>query len=360
MERYTRELAAPNPMEGGGVYNRDSQVQGSGSSPGLVLFERAAELAVLPATRQPIVIADYGCSEGRNSLAPIGTAIAQLRRRGGETRPISVVHNDVADNDWTVLFETLANDPHGYLRANADVFASAVGSSFYGQVLPSESVTLGWSAWSVQWLSRTPGPIPDQVQVAGSRDPAAHAAFANQSAQDWVDFLTSRANEMHPGGQLVVVTMALDANGEFGYDSLLADLYAAILEMVESGFIRTDEAQRMVIPTVGRSRADFLAPFADSGTFAGLTMEELEIFAGEDRIWNDFERDGDAQQFGARWAAFSRASVFPSLASALDGGTSDPRASAFIVQLESNLAARIATGPKPTNIPLARMRIGKN
>jgi hypothetical protein len=39
----------------------------------------------------------------------------------------------------------------------------------------------------------------------------------------------------------------------------------------------------------------------------------------KDRIWAEFENGGNARGFGAQWAAFSRASVFPTLAAGLEG-----------------------------------------
>jgi hypothetical protein len=68
----------------------------------------------------------------------------------------SVVHTDLPGNDFSALFQTLADDPESYLRGDPAVFASAVGRSFYEQILPAGSVTLGWSSWAVQWLSRVP------------------------------------------------------------------------------------------------------------------------------------------------------------------------------------------------------------
>ena len=49
-----------------------------------------------------------------------------------------VVHTDVPDNDFTAMFRTLADDPDSYLKKDAATFASAVGRSFYEQILPSE------------------------------------------------------------------------------------------------------------------------------------------------------------------------------------------------------------------------------
>ena len=166
----------PVPMEAHGGYNRSSSVQASGSSPALPLFERAAATVPLSSSSEAIVIADYGSSQGHNSLAPLAAAIRVLRARIGAERAISVVHTDLPANDFSALFQTLESDPGSYLRGDAAVFPSAVGRSFYQQILPSSSVNLGWSSWSVQWLSCVPGPIPDQVQVAYSRDAAARGS----------------------------------------------------------------------------------------------------------------------------------------------------------------------------------------
>jgi hypothetical protein len=352
-------FVGPAPMEGHGAYNRSSRVQAAGLSPAVPLLEQAARAVALSEAPEPVVIADYGSSEGHNSLGPLAVAISALRERVGPERAILVVHTDLPDNDFTALFRTLAGDPNSYLRGDPAVFTSAVGRSFYDQILPASSVTLAWSSWAVQWLSRVPAGIPDQVQVAYSRDPAARAAFAGQAGEDWRTFLAQRGRELRPGGRLVVLTMAVDEAGNFGYRPLLEAMYAGLQKMVEEGFVRPEEVLRMAIPTVGRSRADLVAPFAENGCFAGLSIEHLEVFLGEDRIWAQFEESGDAQTFGARWAAFSRASVFPTLAAGLEGGRDDPRAITFVDRLEADVAARLAAAPERMLIPLAKLSIKK-
>ncbi len=344
-------------MAGHGVYNRSSCVQAAGSSPALHLLGEAARLVPLPPPPAPIVIADYGSSEGRNSLTPIATAIGTLRDRVGAERAISVVHTDLPTNDFSGLFQTLETDPASYLRGDPASFASAVGRSYFEQILPAASVTLGWSSWAVQWLSRTPCAIPDHVQIACSRDATARAVYARQAAADWRIFLTHRAAELSPGGRLVVLTMALTDSGEFGYRAVMAAMQGSLAELVGDGFVQAGEAARMAIPTVARSRADLLAPFGDDGRFAGLTVEHAELFQGDDAIWRDFERDGDAAAFGARWAAFSRASVLPTLAQDLDGDQG--RKDGFVARMEAGMAGRLAAHPEPTVIPLGMMVIAK-
>jgi hypothetical protein len=350
------EKVGPAPMEGHGAYSRSSRVQAAGSSPAVPLLEQAASEVSLPADPELVVISDYGSSEGHNSLVPMRAAIDVLRDRIGKERAISVVHTDLPGNDFGALFQMLASDALSYLRADPAVFPFAVGRSFYDQILPGSSVTLGWSSWAVQWLSRVPALIPDQVQVAYSRDAATRAAFSLQAAQDWRLFLGHRGAELRPGGRLVILSMAVDDQGDFGYRSSVAAIYGSLMDLVGDGFLNDAEMHRMVIPTYGRSRAEFMAPFLDTGSFAGLSVAEFEIFYGEDRIWEEFKQHSDPAAFGARWAAFSRASVGPTLAAGLEN---QAHTAEFMERLEARMVARLAAAPARTSMPLAKMLLVK-
>ena len=115
----------------------------------------------------------------------------------------------------------------------------------------------------------------------------------------------------------------------------------------------------MCIPMVSRRAADFLSPFAPKGRFEQLEIEHLEVFDAEDRFWSQYRVDHDAKAFGAQWAAFARASVFPTMSTALDGGCADPRAPEFIDRLEAGVAARMAAEPEEMQIPLAQLVLWK-
>ena len=313
----------------------------------------------LPAPPQVPLIVDYGGSEGRNSLKPIALALARWRERVGNERAFFVIHTDLPDNDFSALFETLANDPDSYLRTDAAAFPAAIGRSYFEQILPTNSVSLGWSSWAIQWLSRVPAAIPDHVQVAHTNDSTARTAFAHQAAADWATFLAMRSRELRPGGRLVVITMATDDRGDFGYRPVLDAIVDSLHDLVTDGVIRAAELTKMVIPTFARTRAQFAAPFATSGCFEGLTLEHLDLFYGDDRIWKQFELDRDAHAFGAQWAAFSRASVFPTLAKALTCRANDPYRVTFMDRLETAMVARLSSEPQAASIPLAQMVIVK-
>ncbi|BDX31523.1 hypothetical protein TUM20985_20700 [Mycobacterium antarcticum] len=351
-------VVRPEPMDSAS-YTAASRLQAAGLRPAITLFEQSAAVVPIPRSPRPIVIADYGASTGHNSMLPIGAAIAVLRSRTRTEHSILVTHTDVPDNDFTALFRTLSDDPDTYLRKDGKAFASAIGRSFYSQILPSDSVNLGWSSWAIQWLSEAPRPVPDHVQVAYSGDDAIRAAYARQAARDWHEFVAFRGRELAPGGRLVVMTMAIGDDGEFGYRPLLAAMVATLGELVATGLVTADERRGMSIPTVGRRAGDFLAPFAPSGTFEKSSIAHLDVFDAEDRFYDQYRVDKDAEAFGARWAEFSRASVFPTLAAALAGGRDEERRGRFFDALEAGIATRLAADPQRMQIPLAQVIIEK-
>lgn len=351
-------VVRPEPM-GSGSYTASTRLQAAGLQAAIKLFEDAAAAVPLPTSPQPIVIADYGAATGHNSLLPVCAAVAVVRKRTRPEHSVLVVHTDVPDNDFTEMFNTLTTDPDSYLQKDAATFASAVGRSFYSQIVPSNSVNLGWSAWAIHWLRRVPTPIPDHIQVAYSGDDAVRAAFAKQAAYDWHDFIAFRGRELCRGGRLVVMTMAVGDDGEFGYRPLLTALMDTLDEMVDQQMMTADELHRMCIPTVGRSKADFLAPFAPKGRFEQLEIEHLEVFDAEDRYWAQYQVDGDATALGAQWAAFCRAAVFPAMAFALDADATGDRSTAFFDRLEAGVAARVAAAPEQMHIPMAHVVLVK-
>lgn len=347
-------VVRPEPV-GSSRYTESSRLQAAGLPEATKLFEQAAATVPLPAAPQPIVLADYGAATGHNSLVPMCTAIRAIRQRTRSEHAILVAHTDTADNDFTALFQTLADDPDSYLRKDAATFASAVGRSFYGQILPSNSVTLGWSSWACQWLSRVPGSVPDHIHAAFSADADVKAAYARQAAHDWHEFVAFRGRELCPGGRLVVLTMAVDEDGEFGYRPLLDAVLAAIETMRADGSLTEAERDAMSIPIVGRSAKDFGVPFAPRDRFEDLTIENVEVFHGEDRAWTRYQLDHDPVAYGAQWAATARASVFPALATAID----QARRGEFLDRLQKHVAEHLAAAPQQIVIPLATVVLTK-
>ena len=68
-------------MKGGGFYDDHSAPQMASIEAVLPWLEEAVGEADLPARGGPIVVADFACSEGKNSIAAAKRIIAALRKR---------------------------------------------------------------------------------------------------------------------------------------------------------------------------------------------------------------------------------------------------------------------------------------
>lgn len=333
-------------MEGKGAYNRYAKLPAGGGALALPLLENAVRNVTLDGGDQTVVIADYGSSQGKNSMLPMQVAIKGLRRRVGSSRPISVYHIDQPSNDFNVLFAVLDADPDRYILDDPNVFPSAIGRSFYESVLPPSSVHLGWSSYAAVWLSRVPTLIPGHFIALASTGPV-RAEFDHQAAKDWEVFLSLRARELRPGGRLVVVLPALPEDGSSGFQNIMDQANAVLGEMVADGAITSEERTRMVIGSYPRRKRDLLAPFERDGRFQGLSVEDIEISELPDAAWTDYEQDGNKEALATKHALFFRSVFMPSLASALDRARSGEAGAMRIFgdRLEAGLKRRLASQP---------------
>ena len=92
MSRDTRPARAA--MQGNGFYNRNSSAQAEGISRVMALWERTA--SAVEVGDEALMVADYGSSQGRNSMTPVRVAIDALRAKAGPDRPVQVIHTDLS------------------------------------------------------------------------------------------------------------------------------------------------------------------------------------------------------------------------------------------------------------------------
>jgi SAM dependent carboxyl methyltransferase len=339
--------AATNPthgvMEGGGSYNLHAKIPAGGGNLALPYLEKAAWSCTLRSGSDPIVIADYGSSQGKNSLAPMRAAIRCLRTRVGNERAVVVIHVDQHANDFNTLFDVLHSDPDRYSTDDPSVFPSAIGRSFYENVFPREQVDLAWCSYAAVWLNRVPALIPGHfMSLASTGD--VRAAFDRQAADDWRLFLALRAQELRPGGRLLVVLPGLSDAGASGFEPLFNCANAVLAQLVHEQVIGDDERKRMVLGAYPRRRAQLLEPFNADGQFQALSVERCELLDLPDAAWADYQRDRNVDALVSRHAAFFRAIFVPSLASAVgDAG----RREAFADSLEQKLKQRLCEHPTP-------------
>lgn len=341
------------PMEGSGFYNKNSSFQAAGIEQVMPLWENAVAAVELGA--EPLVIADYGSSQGRNSMAPIRRAIAALRARAGSDRPVQVFHTDLPTNDFTSLFAVLYGTPESYLAGASGIFPAAIGRSYFEPILPPGQVHLGWNSWTLQWFSRRTINAPDHIQPILSAVPEVRAAAIAQMAEDWERFLEARAAELRPGGKFLSLFPAR-VNDAFSWRWLTDLIWESVVEMGRDGLLSAHEQLRITNPSSGRSVGEIQAPFGADGVYAGLTLETVEILEGTDPFWPTFEATGDAEQLGASWANTLRAILGPNISAAIDPARDRK---ALVDQLFARAAARIAAEPRRSRSHFAVVLLGK-
>jgi gibberellin A4 carboxyl methyltransferase len=140
-------------MKGDGFYDRNSSPQMAAVAAVLPWLEDAVARMDLTGSSAPVVVVDYGCSEGRNSIAVMRRIIAALRAR--TPRPIQAVHSDLPTNNFNQLFVNLATaDPAA--DARSQVYSMAVGGSMFEQLLSPGMVTIATTFNAIGYLDRHP------------------------------------------------------------------------------------------------------------------------------------------------------------------------------------------------------------
>src|SRR5215471_10683218 len=176
---------------------------------------------------KPFAIADFGAADGGTSLDLMRNVVRTLRTACPH-RSITLTYTDLPYNDFSTLFRRL----HGVLgvQDNAPlaqepglfIFASA--TSFHRQVFPDETLSFGFSASAMHWLSGKPGLIADHVHAVGATK-MEKAAYRKQALSDWTAILLARARELVPGGRLVLVNFCVDECGRYLGSTAVSNLF---------------------------------------------------------------------------------------------------------------------------------------
>lgn len=337
-------------MQGNGFYNRNSRLQAANLASALPLLQDAA--AAL--THGPVILVDYGSSQGRNSMLPLSVAIDALRKTGKQVHPVEVFHVDLPSNDFNSLFEALGNPVESYLTDRQEVFPAAIGKSYFEQVLPSGRVDLGWSSNALHWMRRNPINVLDHGWAVFSDAPGAKAAVDSQLASDWCAFLIARATELREGGSVVCQFMGRGEHTH-GFEWMANCWWQAIIEIQREGLISVEEMERMTCPSAGRSIEQIKQPFA-TGPFHGLVLDQVGVVASPDPFWEVYSRNGDVLEFGRSWAATMRAANGPSFTARLSPERDRDQILDLITQRH---AALVSADPQPCKSWLAMAVIRK-
>ncbi|MEM7225796.1 MAG: hypothetical protein AAF495_22650 [Pseudomonadota bacterium] len=310
-------------MLGQGYYNRNSASQLAAIDPVLPWLEQAIAEMPLADPLPAVAIADFGCSEGANSVAALKGPVAALRARS--QRPIQTLHSDLPTNDYAALFTSLRPEGRSVFE-DRQTFSAVVGGSMYDQLLPARSLHIATSFNAIGYLSRRPlARLPNYVIGNGPSLPDSpgrvsrpeRAVFAAQARDDLVAFLSARATELLPGGLLLVQCWGSDGV-RFGCDRTHEALNDALLAAVRVGIIERPDYEGYYQPVYCRTLAETTAPV--TGPAAPLArlyrLERAETFDVPVPFIEAYRQSGNAATYARDYTSFFRAFTEPMLRSA--------------------------------------------
>jgi hypothetical protein len=337
-------------MKGAGYYDQHSGAQLSSIQALQGWVDDAVASLPLPAPAQPVTVLDLGSSEGRNAVRLMAAVVAGLRRRTGQ--PVQTIYSDLASNNFNQLFANLQEARRAGLLA-AGVYPGAVGGSFYGPLLPPGTVHLATCFNAIHWLDRLPPvPLPDGVAYRRphpprpglSVSPKVTSAIKRQAEQDLVRFLECRAQELVPGGKLLLASPG-DTDKARVCDGLYDVLNDACLDLVAAGRLQREQYERLTMPCYFRTVAELLAPLQreDSPVCGAFAVDRAEALEVPTPFLVELRRGGDVAAYAGAYTGFLRAVSEPVVRAAL----SQPEGEVGTVEcLYERIRARLLAEPE--------------
>lgn len=304
-------------MKSDGHYDANCDPQHSDIIQSQDLLLELAARCPQPANGQSLALADFGCGHGRTSSKTFERVVKLLR----SSRPdvtLNVFRNDLASNDFNALARRVAS-----VRVEG-VHEFMAPGSFFGQVLPANSLSLGTSFSTQHWLRD----LPEQRVAEHVTHEVSHQAYGTAYAAHWQhgwhSFLQSRATELVEGGQLLISFVARSKSSDQVHAPFEL-LQLAAKTLVDDGHLSPYQLEQFQIPIHRPEHDEVMAPFGPTGfdSYRGLRVMQIQVTRPVCPLFADWRRDRNTERYAYRYSEFIRAFTEPVVRTGLlnDGGT---------------------------------------
>lgn len=287
------------------------------------------------------VLIDYGAADGGTAVGFWNQVLDQLHRRQPQAH-LTLIGNDLPSNDNATLAQNLALQTSW--PAKPTVLLSV--RSFYEPSVAPQTVSFGFSATAMHWLSQSPGPLNGHTHVLAANDPDALHRFTTQAMKDWYRILELRSKELKVGGRLLTVNLSRDNHGLYlGHNggrtlNVHDQLHQIWRRLADQGVISDEQYRQGTILNFYKSPAEFIAPLKDESSAAyqnGLRLVDertVYVTCPYRRRWDE---NGDTAAFAEGLMATIRSWSRHSFASVAGEAAAD--------QLYEELRQHIAAAP---------------
>jgi hypothetical protein len=311
-------------MKGAGYYSKATTGARDAINAAFPLIEAALDQIPHESSGRPFRCADLGCADGGTSMGMWRHALARQRSREGE-RPIEIVYVDLPRNDFSQLFRLVhgQTETQSFYGEIAGVHPFASGTSFHQAIFPKRSVDFAFSATASHYISKVPCNITNHVHMVGASGEE-RLAYEEAGRIEWERFLALRAEELVPGGRLVLLNFGIDSQGRYlGHSGGVSmfDTFSALWQgLVKDGLISAAEFENTNFPQVYRNAEQFVAPLRDPASAvhrSGLRLEHIEERHLTCPYAQAFAGHGDAARFAREYIPTLRSWSEPTFASGL-------------------------------------------
>ncbi|XP_006662915.2 anthranilate O-methyltransferase 1-like isoform X1 [Oryza brachyantha] len=317
-------------------YAKNSMIQRRAVLIARPILEKAVREVCRDLHPQSMVIADLGCSSGKNTLLFISEVLNTIcespSRTLNEESPMEVQFflNDLPGNDFNHVFQSLEQlEQECACRGGLQpppYYVAGLPGSFYTRLFPCNSVHLFHSSISVMWLSQVPEHLgclnEGNVHIGASTHPAVARLYQDQFEKDFSRFLQMRCREIVPGGRMVLTVVGrkreevFDAGGTTKIYELLSQ---GLRTLVSEGRVEKEKLDSFNIPMYWPSTEELKQLVQQNGL---LHITDIHLFEMDGSPTDESPESADgapkgiaALAAGERMSATLRAGTEPLIVS---------------------------------------------
>ncbi|KAK8242783.1 S-adenosyl-L-methionine-dependent methyltransferase [Phyllosticta capitalensis] len=230
-------------MRGKGVYGANSGQQHSAMLSALPLITKsvADSWGKRPYTDRPFTIAEYGCSDGKNSVEPIAAAL----RGTADAKHVQLFLSDQPSNDFAATSKNVQKIEEDGEKDGISIFTAMVPRSFYKQVLAPNSADMGFSLMSIHYVDKMPPLREGEFPFDTSRKETRRQTWE----KDFCSFLRLRSSELVDGSSLVLSQLSEPPEGGDNFAVVGQALGAGAQDMIKDNLLSHDLFKHFELPT---------------------------------------------------------------------------------------------------------------
>ena len=274
-------------MKGSGYYSAKT----AGAKNAIDKTQKVIENALKNIPSNAILkFADFGSADGGTSQE-MWSNIIKIIRDKGDNRQIEILYTDLASNDFSTLFKTMqgmhGNPNFAFQKNFKNVYVHGCGTGFHEQLMSDDSLTLGFSATAMHYVSERPCLIENHVHMTGANESEKNL-FTDQANKDWETILLNRSKELIKGGRFVCINFGIDEQGRClgntGGHIMFNNFSKNWKYLEEQGIISNQEYINATFTQHYRTVEEFRAPFDNKDSAiskSGLILKSCETMITE-------------------------------------------------------------------------------